>query len=86
MPAAFAKHDSATMRSKLLAVPIAFGAINTPADLVGHELVRMETIAIPGGAAEVIASPVQTTDVANGNRAIPAIGQHSDAIRAEFAS
>ena len=84
--AAFAKHDSATMRSKLLAVPIAFGAINTPADLVGHELVRMETIPIPGGEAEVIASPVQTTDVANGNRAIPSIGQHSDTIRAEFAS
>ena len=84
--AAFAQLDSSAMREKLKSIPIAFGAINTPADLVDHDLVRFETVPTPSGQAEVIASPVLTSAPANPYRAVPAIGEHSEAIRKEFAS
>ncbi|MCP4790551.1 MAG: CoA transferase [Gammaproteobacteria bacterium] len=84
--AAFAKQDSHNMRKQLQAAAIAFGAINTSVDLVEHDLVRMETVPTPTGHAEVIASPILTTAPANRQRAVPAIGQHTAAIKEEFAS
>ncbi|HCH23593.1 MAG TPA: carnitine dehydratase [Oceanospirillaceae bacterium] len=83
---AFAKLDASSMRAKLKSIPIAFGAINTPADLMDHDLVRMETVPTPSGHAEVIASPVLTSAPANPYRKVPAVGEHSQAIREEFAS
>ena len=62
---------------------IAFGAVNTMADLAQHPHLRRATIQTPGGAVSTPLPPYVPADFQPGP--VPAIGAHSAAVRAEFA-
>jgi crotonobetainyl-CoA:carnitine CoA-transferase CaiB-like acyl-CoA transferase len=65
-------------------VRIAYGRISTMADLMAHKSATTASVQTPAGPVEVLAPPV----VLNGRRPalgkVPALGEHSQAIRSEF--
>ena len=72
--------------AKLRASNTAYGFVNDLAALSHHPALRRTPVALPGGGvAEIVAPAVirvgETLDLG----AIPAIGQHSAAIRDQFA-
>ena len=80
----FAQHSKDEMAASLKKAGIAFGMLNTIDGLISHPQLRTVTYDTPDGPVAVIAPPAQTDEDAAPFRAVPAIGQHSDAIRAEF--
>lgn len=81
----FAKLTRDQAAAKLRAANTAYGFVNDVAAFSHHPALRRVTVATPGGPVAVAAPPVILSD---GDRAlgpVPAIGAHSDAIRAEFA-
>ena len=81
----FAAHDAESLGALLLKAGIAFGRLNEVADLAAHAQLRRMTVASPTGPVEIIAPPAQFASDTGGLGAVPALGEHSDAIRAEFA-
>ena len=85
------KNMSATeFRSKLGAAKIAYGAINTTDDLLDHRALKTQEFANSAGdKLELPMSPVaHRTDAVGTNtseRRAPQCGEHTDAIRQEFA-
>lgn len=69
---------------RLKAARTAYGSLNQLADLSTHAQLRRMTTPTPSGPAEVVAPPVQLCGEAFTSGAVPALGQHSDAIRREF--
>lgn len=72
--------------AQLEAAGIAYGRLNTVADLVDHPHVRTVSVATPGGAIDVIAPPAIIDGGSPRGGAVAELGQHSEAIRAEFAA
>jgi len=70
--------------ARLRAAGTAFGFVNDMAGLAAHPALRRATVQTPGGPASIVAPPV-LHDGPPALGAVPAIGEHSDAIRAEFA-
>lgn len=75
---------AAEAMAQLEAAGIAYGRLNTVADLVDHPHVRTVSVATPGGAIEVIAPPAIVNGESPGVGAVPGLGQHGAAVRAEF--
>ncbi len=71
--------------AKLNAANIAYGFVNDVASLAHHPALRRADVPTPGGMASIVAPPVQTSDGPRALGAVPAIGEHSDLIRREFA-
>jgi crotonobetainyl-CoA:carnitine CoA-transferase CaiB-like acyl-CoA transferase len=84
--ARFAGTTADEAMEQLEAAGIAYGRLNTVADLVDHPHVRTVSVATPGGAIEVIAPPAIVNGEATSVGAVPGLGQHTDAVRAEFLS
>jgi formyl-CoA transferase len=61
---------------------IAFGAVNTVADLAQHPHLRRATFATPGGPVSIPLPPSLPPGFEPG--AVPAIGAHSESVRREF--
>lgn len=80
--AAFAGSDVATLSAKLAAAEIAFARVSDMAVLAAHPHLERITVATPSGPASCPA-PAGRTRRAYG--AVPALGEHSDAVRLEFA-
>lgn len=77
------QRDAATQR--LRSAKIAFGALNGVDGLSDHPVLRRWQIALPDGSiAELPAPPIDADWNSGAYGDIPAIGQHSDAIREEF--
>jgi itaconate CoA-transferase len=74
--------DEAALR--LRRANIAFGFVNDCAGLARHPALRRVTVETPAGPVRLAAPPAQFTDGARTLGAVPALGAHSDAIRAEF--
>jgi itaconate CoA-transferase len=70
--------------AKLRAANTAYGFVNTVAEFAHHPALRRATVATPNGAVSIAAPPVLTSDGPRGLGPVPAIGEHSAAIRAEF--
>ena len=68
----------------LRAAGTAFGFVNDLAGLAAHPALRRVEMQTPGGPAMVAAPPVITDRGVGPFGAVPAIGEHSAAIRAEF--
>ncbi len=83
--AAFAAHDGKSLSALLLKAGIAFGRLNEVADLATHAQLRRVTVASPGGPVEIIAPPAQFAGDSAALGPVPALGEHSDSVRAEFA-
>jgi crotonobetainyl-CoA:carnitine CoA-transferase CaiB-like acyl-CoA transferase len=62
----------------------AFGFVNEVADLVHHPALRRAQVATSAGPASIIAPPVLVDGASRVLGGVPAIGEHSATIRAEF--
>ncbi len=71
--------------ARLRAGDIAFGAVNSVAELSQHPQLRRMEIGSPTGPISLPAHPWQWRESAGASGPVPALGQHSAAIRAEFA-
>ena len=70
---------------RLRAANVAFGFVNDVAGLARHVALRRVRVQAPGGAADIVAPPVVWSDGGPALGPVPAVGEHSAAIRAEFA-
>jgi itaconate CoA-transferase len=72
------------LTQKLAAAEIAFARINTVADLARHPHLRMIEVATPSGPVSYAAPAALRASGARHYRAVPALGEHTDKVRAEF--
>jgi formyl-CoA transferase len=84
--AAFAAHDVDAMVSKLEAAEIAFGRVNGPGDLVLHPHLRRVSVKTPGGVVTMPAPAAQRFGETHQYGPVPAVGEHTERIKAEFLS
>lgn len=70
---------------RLQAGKVAYGAVNSVEDLSAHPQLRRSAVSTPSGQASLVAPPVRSSREAPELGAVPAIGEHSDQIRKEFA-
>ena len=79
----FARLSTAEAIERLEQAQLAWGKVSTVADLATHPALRRTASEVPGGSFELAAPPLHP-DVARAK--VPALGEHSDAIRREFAA
>ncbi len=81
----FCSLDREAIVARLEDARIAFGNLNGVADLLNHPQLRREVIDTPGGPVNVTANPIRFSDDQPAFRPVPAIGEHSNMLREEFA-
>ena len=74
------------LERRLLQAKIAFGAVNSVADLVQHPQLRRTSVVTPSGMVELVAPPVKTSGEQHPLRPVPGLGEHTDSIRREYHS
>jgi formyl-CoA transferase len=84
--AAFATMNVAPLVKKLTQYDIAFGVINDLDLLVRHPHLRRVTVGTPSGPASMPAPAAIHDGAPRRYGAVPALGEHSEIIRAEFGS
>ena len=82
----FAKHDVDTLMKKLEAADIAFARVNDTALLSKHPHLRRITVDTPTGPVSTPAPAPLRAGETRRYGAIPALGEHSEMIRKEFAA
>ena len=82
--AAFAAMDVDTLSAKLLAADIAFARVNDVAGLIAHPHLRRISVETPHGPVSYPA-PAPLRDAPRRYGAIPALGEHTERVRREFA-
>jgi crotonobetainyl-CoA:carnitine CoA-transferase CaiB-like acyl-CoA transferase len=82
--AAFAPHSRSVLADRLKSAGIAFGNFNTVEDFSHHPHLRRITVETSKGAVRLPAAPAQFEDERPPGR-VPALGEHSAAVGAEFA-
>ncbi len=82
--AVFLTMDQAEAVARQNRARTAFGSLNEVADLSTHAQLRRVTAETPTGPVEVVAPPVQVRGRPFASGAVPALGQHTDAVRREF--
>lgn len=83
---AFAVYSRDGLVKALMEADIAFGSLNTPADLAHHPHLQRLDVATENGTVSVPAPPARIVGSVPANPRVPKIGEHSEAIRREFAS
>jgi itaconate CoA-transferase len=81
--AVFGTLDADALEQKLAGADIAFARVNTPAELARHPHLRRITIGTPSGRVSYPA-PAEQKSATKHYGPVPAIGEHTDKIRAEF--
>jgi itaconate CoA-transferase len=71
--------------ARLAAARTAFGFVNDVAAFAQHPALRRVTLDTPGGPVPVAAPAALFSDGARALGPVPALGQHTDTVRAEFA-
>lgn len=71
--------------ARLTVANIAYGFVNGVADLARHPALRRADVATPAGRVALVAPPLITRGEERALGPVPALGEHSAAIRAEFA-
>jgi itaconate CoA-transferase len=82
--AVFSAHDADALEEKLAAADIAFARVNTPADLSRHPHLRRITVGTPSGPVSYPAPAEQRASTARRYGPVPALGEHTGQVRAEF--
>jgi itaconate CoA-transferase len=77
--------DADPLAQRLKDAQIAFGRVNTVAQFSNHPQLRRATVATPTGEVALPAPPAQFVGAPRDLRPVPALGEHSQAIRREFA-
>jgi crotonobetainyl-CoA:carnitine CoA-transferase CaiB-like acyl-CoA transferase len=80
----FSGLDRETLTQRLFDAAIAYGAVNSPADLSSHPQLRRVTVATPSGPVDLVAPPVEIRGSDFDLGAVPAVDQHGAALREEF--
>ena len=83
---AFCAIGRAALIERLRRAQIAFGEVNDVAGLARHPALRRARVATPGGAADLVAPPARIAQTVRTLGAVPRAGQHSAALRREFAA
>jgi len=84
--AVFGAQNVKALSASLEAAEIAFGRVNGPDELARHPHLRRITIGSENGPISMPAPPVQRAGETRSYAPIPALGEHSARIRAEFGS
>jgi crotonobetainyl-CoA:carnitine CoA-transferase CaiB-like acyl-CoA transferase len=84
MNAVFGSVPRAELIKRLRRNGIAFGEVNDVAGLSKHPALRRTTVDTPTGPANIPAPPARHDKAQRALRPVPAVGQHSAAIRREF--
>ena len=84
--AVFATMDRAKAAERLRAANTAFGFVNDVAALSRHPALRRVSVETPNGAVRLAAPPVITNADRGALGPVPAVGEHSTEIRAEFSA
>jgi crotonobetainyl-CoA:carnitine CoA-transferase CaiB-like acyl-CoA transferase len=82
--AVFTTMTSDTVAARLGEADIAFARINSVADFAAHPALRLMRVETPSGPVDLPAEAVRWVDDAGHARAVPALGEHTEAIRREF--
>ena len=82
LTATISQLDRPGFEERLAAADIAFGSVNSLDDLAAHVALRRRTIESSTGVG--VALPAHPTRATEDVRRVPGIGEHTDAIRAEF--
>ena len=82
--ATFATYTRADLMTKLREHGIAYGAVNSVADLSQHPQLRRWPMEAGGEIANLVAPPIITEQDEHQFRPVPALGEHTAQIRAEF--
>jgi itaconate CoA-transferase len=82
--AVFSSKPRDEVRALLKKAQIAFGAVNSIADVSKHPALRKIPTDTPAGRIEVMAPPAHFVGEEIEALSVPTIGQHSEALRAEF--
>ena len=80
----FGATDADALTQKLAQAVIAFARVNDTATLAAHPQLRRIEVATPVGAVSYPAPAARRDGAPRRYGAVPALGEHSDAIRAEF--
>lgn len=80
----FSGLERSRLAQRLQDAQIAFGALNTLADLQHHAQLRRQAVNTPSGPIELVAPPARLSGGGRSFGAVPATGEHSAALRAEF--
>jgi formyl-CoA transferase len=83
--AVFAKLDADALEQKLAAAAIAFARVNGPAELAHHPHLRRISVGTPHGAVSYPAPAERHAASTRHYGPVPALGEHTDKVRAEFA-
>ncbi len=84
--AAFARMTRDEAATRLRAANTAYGFVNGVAEFARHPALRRIEVATPGGPVSLAAPPAIPSDGARALGPVPAIGEHSAAIREEFSA
>jgi formyl-CoA transferase len=82
--AAFAAMDVAALEAKLEAADIAFARVNDVAGLAAHPHLRRITVGTQTGPASYSSPAVQWAEAERSYGPVPALGAHTESVRAEF--
>lgn len=82
----FGRLTRAELAQRLIDAGIAYGAVNSVADLAAHPQLRRTAVATPSGPLDLVAPPARVAGDAAALGPVPALDQHGAAIRAEFAA
>jgi crotonobetainyl-CoA:carnitine CoA-transferase CaiB-like acyl-CoA transferase len=82
--AIFARHSRSALAGKLKSAGIAFGNFNTVEDFSHHPHLRRIVVETPEGPVQLPAAPAIFDELRQPCR-VPALGDHTAAVRAEFA-
>jgi itaconate CoA-transferase len=82
--AVFAAHTADAIEEKLAAADIAFARVNTAADLSHHPHLRRITVGTPSGPVSYPAPAERRASSTRRYGPVPALGEHSQKVRAEF--
>jgi itaconate CoA-transferase len=82
--AVFGALDADTLTQKLAAADIAFARVNSPADLARHPQLRRISVGTPSGPVSYAAPAERNASAARRYGPVPALGEHTEKVRAEF--
>ena len=82
----FSSIDRHELIGRLRAAKIAYGEVNDVAGLARHPALRRASIDIPGGTVDIVAPPASHDRQTRALGPVPAAGEHTEAIKREFAS
>ena len=83
--AVFVRHDVESLMQKLAAADIAFARVNDSALLSTHPHLRRIAVHTPSGPTSLPAPPAQRAEEHRRYGAVPALGEHTEVIKREFA-